>query len=299
MSKTPLMPKTQKKTILTCAVTGNLTKPEQHPGLPITPKEIADAALGAAKAGAAIVHLHVRDPQTGKGSMDFSLYEEMVGLIRQQNQDVILNLTTGEGGRFVPSQDDPKVAAPGSTLCRPELRVAHVEKLKPEICTLDFNTMWSGEAVVINTPRNVEIMADRIYAAGTKPEIELFDVGDINMALDFLDKGILKAPTMMQIVMGVRYGILPTPQSLMYLVSQIPKDTVWAAFGIGRHEFPILAQSFLLGGHVRVGMEDNLQIRKGELCRDNAQLVEKAADIIDNLGGALATPDEARKILGL
>ncbi|WP_421781732.1 3-keto-5-aminohexanoate cleavage protein [Kiloniella litopenaei] len=299
MPQTPIRPKTQKKTILTCAVTGNLTKPEQHPGLPITPKQIAEAALNAAKAGAAIVHLHVRDPQTGKGSMDINLYEEMVGLIRQENQDVILNLTTGEGGRFVPSHDDPKIAAPGSTLCRPELRVAHVEKLKPEICTLDFNTMWSGEAVVINTPRNVEIMADRIYAAGTKPEIELFDVGDLNMALDFLDKGILKSPTMMQIVMGVRYGILPTPQSLMYLASQIPENTVWAAFGIGRHEFPILAQSFLLGGHVRVGMEDNLQIRKGELCRDNAQLVEKAADIIDNLGGALATSDEARKILGL
>ncbi|KKJ78787.1 NADPH:quinone reductase [Kiloniella litopenaei] len=299
MPQTPIRPKTQKKTILTCAVTGSLTKPEQHPGLPITPKQIAEAALNAAKAGAAIVHLHVRDPQTGKGSMDLNLYEEMVGLIRQENQDVILNLTTGEGGRFVPSHDDPKIAAPGSTLCRPELRVAHVEKLKPEICTLDFNTMWSGEAVVINTPRNVEIMADRIYATGTKPEIELFDVGDLNMALDFLDKGILKSPTMMQIVMGVRYGILPTPQSLMYLASQIPENTVWAAFGIGRHEFPILAQSFLLGGHVRVGMEDNLQIRKGELCRDNAQLVEKAADIIDNLGGALATPDEARKILGL
>ncbi|WP_085905651.1 3-keto-5-aminohexanoate cleavage protein [Kiloniella majae] len=293
------MSKTQKKTILTCAVTGNLTKPEQHPGLPITPKQIANAALGAAKAGAAIVHLHVRDPATGKGSMDLNLYEEMVGLIRQENQDVILNLTTGEGGRFIPSDHDPKVAAEGSTLCRPELRVTHVEKLRPEICTLDFNTMWSGEAVVINTPRNVEIMADRIYAAGTKPEIELFDVGDLNMALDFLDKGILKAPTMMQIVMGVRYGILPTPQSLMYLVSQIPEDTVWAAFGIGRHEFPILAQSFLLGGHVRVGMEDNLQIRKGELCQDNAQLVEKAADIIDNLGGILATSDEAREILKL
>jgi len=299
MPQTPIRLNTPKKTILTCAVTGNLTKPEQHPGLPITPKQIAEAALNAAKAGAAIVHLHVRDPATGKGSMDINLYEEMVGLIRLKNQDVILNLTTGEGGRFVPSDDDPKIAAQGSTLCRPELRVAHVEKLKPEICTLDFNTMWSGEAVVINTPRNVAIMADRIYAAGTKPEIELFDVGDLNMALDFLDKGILKSPTMMQIVMGVRYGILPTPQSLMYLVSQIPKNTVWAAFGIGRHEFPILAQSFLLGGHVRVGMEDNLQIRKGELCRDNAQLVEKAADIIDHLGGTLATPDEARKILEL
>ncbi|WP_419905010.1 3-keto-5-aminohexanoate cleavage protein [Kiloniella sp.] len=293
------MSKAVKKTILTCAVTGNLTKPEQHPGLPITPKQIADAALGAAEAGAAIVHLHVRDLETGKGTMEFALYEEMVGLIRQKNKDVILNLTTGEGGRFVPSEDQPKIAAQGSTLCTPELRVAHVEKLKPEICTLDFNTMWSGEAVVINTPRNVEIMADRIYAAGTKPEIELFDVGDLNMALDFLDKGILKGPVMMQIVMGVRYGILPNPQSLMYLVSQLPKDAVWAAFGIGRHEFPILAQSFLLGGHVRVGMEDNLQIRKGELCRDNAQLVEKAADIIDHLGGTLATPDDARVILGL
>ncbi|MFD2205775.1 3-keto-5-aminohexanoate cleavage protein [Kiloniella antarctica] len=293
------MPKAVKKTILTCAVTGNLTKPEQHPGLPITPKQIADAALGAAAAGAAIVHLHVRDPQTGKGSMDFDLYEEMVGLIRQKNSDVILNLTTGEGGRFVPSDDQPRIAAKSSTLCPPELRVAHVEKLKPEICTLDFNTMWSGEAVVINTPRNVEIMAGRIYAADTKPEIELFDVGDLNMALDFLNKGIIKGPVMMQIVMGVRYGILPNPQSLMYLVSQLPKDAVWAAFGIGRHEFPILAQSFLLGGHVRVGMEDNLQIRKGELCRDNAQLVEKAADIIDHLGGTLATSDDARIILGL
>ncbi len=293
------MSKTAKKTILTCAVTGNLTKPEQHPGLPITPKQIADAALAAAEAGAAIVHLHVRDLETGKGSMDFDLYEEMVGLIRQKNSDVILNLTTGEGGRFVPSHDQPKIAAPGSTLCAPELRVAHVEKLKPEICTLDFNTMWSGEAVVINTPRNVEIMAEKIYAAGTKPEIELFDVGDLNMALDFLDKGILKGPVMMQIVMGVRYGILPNPQSLMYLTSQLPEDAVWAAFGIGRHEFPILAQSFLLGGHVRVGMEDNLQIRKGELCRDNAQLVEKAVDIIDHLGGSLATPDDARAILEL
>lgn len=288
-----------KKTIITCAVTGNLTRPDQHPGLPITPPQIARAALDAAAAGAAIVHLHVRDPQTGKGSMDLALYEELVGLIRVENRDVILNLTTGEGGRFVPSVDEPRIAAEGSTLCRPEMRVAHVETLKPEICTLDFNTMWSGQAAVINSPRNVRIMADHIYAAGVKPEIELFDTGDLHMAKHFLDEGILKGPLMLQIVLGIRYGAVANSETLQYFVSQLPKDCVWAAFGIGRHEFPMVAQSWLLGGHVRVGMEDNLHIRKGELCRDNAQLVAKAAHIIDQLGGEVASADEARVILGL
>ena len=181
-----------KRTIITCAVTGNLTRPDQHPGLPITPPQIAKAALDAAEAGAAIVHLHVRDPKTGKGSMDLALYEELVGLIRAENRRVIINLTTGEGGRFVPSIDEPRMAAEGSTLCRPEKRVAHVERLRPEICTLDFNTMWSGQAAVINSPRNVQIMAERIYAAGVKPEIELFDTGDLHMAKHFLEQGILK-----------------------------------------------------------------------------------------------------------
>ena len=142
-----------KKTIITCAVTGNLTSREQHPGLPITPQQIAEAALAAAQAGAAVVHLHVRDPETGRGSMDFALYQELVDRIRNENTDVILNLTTGEGGRFVPSDDTPRIAAAGSTLCAPELRVAHVESLRPEVCTLDFNTMWSGQAAVINSPR--------------------------------------------------------------------------------------------------------------------------------------------------
>jgi len=287
------------KTIITCAVTGNLTRPDQHPGLPITPQQIARAALDAAAAGAAIVHLHVRDPRTGKGSMDLTLYEELVGLIRAENRNVIINLTTGEGGRFVPSIDEPRVAAEGSTLCRPELRVAHVEQLKPEICTLDFNTMWSGQAAVINSPRNVQIMAEHIYAAGVKPEIELFDTGDLHMARHFLDQGILKGPLMLQIVLGVRYGAVANSETLQYFVSQLPKDCIWAAFGIGRHEFPMVAQSWLLGGHVRVGMEDNLYVRKGELCRDNAQLVAKAANIIGQLGGEIASPDEARDILGL
>ncbi len=287
------------KTIITCAVTGNLTRPEQHPNLPITPKQIAAAALGAAAAGAAIVHLHVRDPETGRGSMKCELYEEVVSRIREENEDVILNLTTGEGGRYVPSDENPAVAGPGTTLCNPALRVAHVEQLQPEICTLDFNTMWSGAAAVINSPRNLEIMAKRIYAAGVLPEFEIFDSGDLQLIKHFLKEGILTDRFMVQMVLGVRFGASASPTTLQYLVSQLPPGSVWAAFGIGRQEFPMVAQSFLLGGHVRVGMEDNLYIRKGELCRDNAQLVEKATGIVDDLGGEIATPADAREIVGL
>jgi len=223
-----------RKTILTAAVTGNLMTPEISPHLPVTPEQIAEQALDAAKAGASIVHLHVRDPETAKGSMRMDLYRELVELIRDKNDDIILNLTTGEGGRFVPSDTNPQIAAPGSTLCDPEKRVAHVEELRPEICTLDFNTMWSGQASVINSPRNVEIMADRIYAAGVKPEIEIFDSGDLHMVKDFISRGVLKTPLMLQMVLGVRFGAVANPETMAYLVSQLPEGTEWAAFGIGR-----------------------------------------------------------------
>jgi uncharacterized protein (DUF849 family) len=212
---------------------------------------------------------------------------------------VILNLSTGEGGRFVPSEDEPRVAAPGTTLTKPELRVSHVEALKPEICTLDFNTMFSGSAVVINTPRNLEVMASRIYGAGTTPEIEIFDSGDLHMALDFLKRGILRSPLMFQIVLGVRYGAVADPGTLFYLSGRLPQDCIWAGFGIGRAEFPMLAQSYLLGGHVRVGLEDNIYISAGKLARDNAELVERGVTIVENLGGHIATASEAREILGL
>jgi uncharacterized protein (DUF849 family) len=288
-----------RKTIITCAVTGNLTRREQHPRLPVTPAEIASAALDAAKAGAAVVHLHVRDPATGRGSMALPLYEEVTARIRERNRDVILNLTTGEGGRFVPSEDEPRIAGAGTTLARPELRVAHVERLKPDLCSLDFDTMWSGQAAVINPPRNVQIMAERIYAAGVRPEIEIFDSGDLHMARHFLEQGILKGPLLVQFVLGVRYGAVANPETLLFLLSQLPPGTLWGAFGIGRHEFTMLAQAWLLGGHVRVGMEDNLHIRQGELCRDNAELVEKAVNIVELLGGSVATPAEARALLAL
>jgi uncharacterized protein (DUF849 family) len=288
-----------KKTILTAAITGNLMTPEISPNLPVTPEQIARQALDAAAAGAAIVHLHVRDPETAKGSMRLDLYEELVARIRAENTDVLLNLTTGEGGRFIPSDDDPKIAAAGSTLCAPEKRVAHVEALKPDICTLDFNTMWSGAASVINNPRNLEIMAGRIYAAGVKPEIEIFDSGDLHMVKDFVARGVIKTPLMVQMVLGVRFGAVANPATMAYLVGQLPEGTEWAAFGIGRAAFPMLAQAWLLGGHIRIGMEDTAYIRKGAHCVSNAELVTKAARMIDDLGGALATPDEAREILGL
>jgi uncharacterized protein (DUF849 family) len=265
----------------------------------VTPKEIAEAAIGAARAGAAVVHIHVRDPETGRGTMKLEYYREVVERIRDSGVDVLINLTTGEGGRFRPSDDDPKVAAPDSTLTHPEKRVAHVVELKPDLCSLDLNTMFSGTAVVINTPKNVTVMAKAIYEAGVKPELEVFDTGDIHLGKALIDQGVLHAPTLFQIVLGVKYGANPSPQTLAYLVSILPENSQWAAFGMGRMEYPMLAQAWLLGGHVRVGMEDNVYIKKGVLTEDNAELVRKAIHIIDELGGVVATTPQAREMLGL
>lgn len=288
-----------RKTILTCAVTGNITTRAQHPQLPITPAEIATAAIEAGKAGAAVAHIHARDPRTERGSMDTLLFTEIVSRIREAGSDIILNLSTGEGGRFVPGETEPALAGPGTTLTTPERRVAHVEALRPEICTLDLNTMFSGSAVVINSPTNVAAMAERIYASGVLPELELFDGGDVQLARHLLDQGVLRAPALIQLVLGVRFGAAANPETLFYLRSQLPEKSIWAAFGLGRAEFPILAQAWLLGGHIRVGLEDNVFINKGVLARDNAELVEKAASLVANLGGSLATPAEARTMLGL
>jgi uncharacterized protein (DUF849 family) len=286
-------------TILSCAVTGNITTRAQHPALPVTPQEIADACVDAAKAGAAIAHIHVRDPATGAPSMALALYREVVERIRGSGVDVLINLTTGPGGRFVPSAEDPKVAAPGTTLLPPDRRVEHIVALRPDICSLDLNTMWSGSSVVINTPANVARMAQLIGEAGVKPELEVFDSGDIHLAHKLLEDGALAGPALFQIVLGVRYGFASTPATLAYARSLLPADAHWAAFGIGRMEFPMLAQAFLLGGHVRVGLEDNIYIAKGKLAPSNAALCEKAVRIIRDLGGEVATADEARAILGL
>jgi len=287
------------ETIISCAVTGNITTLQNHPGLPVTPAEIAQACLGAAKAGAAICHIHVRDPKTGAPSMSTDLYREVVELIRAENTEVIINLTTGPGGRFIPSEDNPQVAAPGSTLLPGPARVAHVVELKPEICSLDLNTMFSGRSVVINTPQSVALMAKAIYESGVLPELEVFDTGDIHLAADLINKGVLKPNSFFQIVTGIKYGASATPATLAYMASILPPGSIWSAFGIGAQEFPMVAQSYLLGGHVRVGLEDNVYIEKGVLAPDNAALVEKAARIVRDLGGTIATPRDARRILNL
>lgn len=287
------------RVFITCAITGNLTRPDQTPHLPITPAEIATSALEAADAGAAVVHIHVRDPATGAPSMELALYEETIGLIRAGNPDVILNITTGPGGRFVPSADDPKVAAPGTTLLPPEERVAHIAALKPDICTLDLNTMYSGSAVVINTPANVRRMAKVITEAGVKPEIELFDSGDIALLHDLLADGTLAGPVLASFVMGVRYGFQPSPETVLYARNLLPAGTAFTAIGIGRAAFPMVAMSYLSGGHVRVGLEDSVYLDRGVLAPSNAALVTKARGIVEALGGTIATPSEARALLGL
>jgi uncharacterized protein (DUF849 family) len=269
------------------------------PYLPITPEQIADACLGAAEAGAAIVHIHVRDPATGKPSMELAYYREVVERIRGRNTSLVLNITTGPGGRFAPSEHDPKIAGPGTTLMVPEKRVEHISILRPEICTLDLNTMTFGKEVVINTPPNVRRMAKVIREAGVKPEIELFDSGDIALMLDLIKDGTLHGPQLVSIVMGVRYGFQPSPETVLYARGLLPPDTQFTAFGTGRWGFPGVALSYLSGGHVRVGLEDGVQIRRGVLAESNAQMVEKARNIIEQLGGEIATPADARAMLGL
>lgn len=289
----------QEKVIITCAVTGNLTKPEQTPHLPVTPREIAASALEAAAAGAAVAHIHVRDPDTGRPSMDLALYREVIERIRENNAELVLNLTTGPGGRFIPSAEDPRVAAPGSTLMVPEKRVEHIAALRPDICTLDLNTMNSGGDVVINTPASVTRMARVIREAGVMPELEVFDSGDIHLARDLMRDGVLDGPGLFTLVLGVRYGFAATPETLMFARDLLPEGARWSAFGIGRAEFPIVAQSYLAGGHVRVGLEDNIYLSKGVLAPSNAVLVERAREIVEHLGGEIATAREARQILGL
>ena len=294
-----MMREPRDKIFITCAVTGNLTTPEQTPHLPITPEQIADACLGAAEAGAAIVHIHVRDPGSGKPSMELGHYREVVERIRARNTQLILNITTGPGGRFVPSSDEPRIAAAGTTLMVPEKRVEHITVLRPEICTIDLNTMNSGKEVVINTPGNVRRMAKVMRDAGVKPEIELFDSGDIALMQDLLKDGTLEGPALCSLVMGVRYGFQPNPETVLYARNLLPADAEFTAVGIGKAAFTAAAQSYLAGGHVRVGLEDTVYLSRGQLASSNAALVEKARRIVEDLGGQIATPRETREIIGL
>jgi uncharacterized protein (DUF849 family) len=288
-----------RKVIVSCAVTGSADTPSRNPAVPVTPRDIAGSAIDAARAGAAIVHIHVRDPETTRPSMDPALYREVVERIRSSGTDVLINLTTGPGARFIPGSDDPLKPAKGSTLSLPAERVRHVIELRPDICSLDMGSMNMGNQVFMNTPPHLEAMAVSIRDAGIMPELEVFEAGHLLLAKQLIETGHIKPPGLFQICLGISWGQPATPEALIYMRSLLPADCVWFSFGISLHQFPIAAQTTLLGGHVRVGLEDNLYLGKGKLAPSNAALVEKAAKIINILGDEVAKPAEARQMLGL
>lgn len=290
-------------TIITCAITGAVTRPDQTPYLPITPEQIAQSSLEAAEAGAAIVHIHVRDPATGGPSMDLAHYEATVDIIRTHNSEVLINLTTGPGAVFIPYEQLKRLAQ-GQGQIRfvdAETRVRHIQKIKPEICSLDFNTMQRGAdgMTQINHPTVVKEMLRLIQEAGVRPELEIFDSGDMVIAMDLYRQGLITQPSFWQFAMGIRYGWPATHQALSHAQSMLPDNCAWSAFGIGRDQMPMVAQTMLRGGHVRVGMEDNIYAAKGVLVKSNAELVDRARQIITLLGGSVATPAQAREILNL
>jgi uncharacterized protein (DUF849 family) len=289
----------QRKIIISCAVTGAADSPGKNPAVPVTPEQIAQSSIEAAKAGAAVVHIHVRDPKTSKPSMEGALYREVVERIRASGTDVLINLTTGPGARFIPDADDPMKAGPGSSMALPEARVRHVVELRPDICSLDMGSLNMGSRVFVNTPEHLQAMAVTIRDVGVLPELEVFETGHLLLAKRMIETGHIRPPGMFQLCLGISWGQPATPEAMTYMRNLLPPGSPWFAFGISLHQFPMVAQAALLGGHVRVGLEDNLYLAKGKLAPSNAALVEKAAHIIEVLGDQVASPAEAREILGL
>lgn len=285
--------------VVTCAVTGSADSVGKHPAIPVTPKEIAESAIGAAKAGAAVVHIHVRDPQTGRASGEFKLYQEVVDRIRQSDVDVIINLTSGYGGRLLIDRKDPKRILPESPFLLPEDRVTHICELKPEICSLDMGSMNFGSAPFINLPDHLQTMAELIQKAGVCPELEVFEAGHIRLSRHFIDKGIIKPPYIFQLCLGIQWSMPATEDALQFMRRHLPQDAPWSAFGISSSQYPMVEAAVKLGGNVRVGLEDNLYMEKGVFAPDNAALVAKAVKIIENMGHRAASAQEARQLLGL
>lgn len=286
--------------VITCALTGGADiSARKNPAVPVTPAEIAASALEAAGAGAAVVHIHVRDPATTAPSMELAHYREVVERIRERDADVILNLTTGAGGRFTPGPDDPAQPGPGTTLATPEARTRHVAALRPEVCTLDIATMNFGEHVFMNTPAHLRAMAGLIKETGAKPEIEVFDFGQVELARRLIADGHLASPPLFQICLGIPWGAPATPEMMLGMRDRLPADAIWSGFGIARQQFPMVALAAMCGGNVRVGLEDNFYLAAGQLAPSNAALVEKAASLVSHLDCRPATPAEARGILGL
>ncbi len=286
--------------VVTCAVTGAGDTVGKHPGVPVTPEQIADAAIEAAKAGAAIAHIHVRDPETGKGSRDPALFREVVDRVRSSDTDVVINLTAGMGGDWTPSDDDPAMPGPGTDMIGPLERLVHVKDCMPEICSLDCGTLnfGNGNEIYISTPPYLRKMAELTREWGVKPELEVFELGHIRFAKQMLSEGLIAEPPMFQICLGIPWGADQSVDMMKVMKDEVPAGANWASFGISRMQMPMAAAAVAMGGNVRVGLEDNIYLDRGVLA-SNGQLVERAIEIIERMGARAVTPAEARKKLGL
>jgi uncharacterized protein (DUF849 family) len=291
-----------KEVFVTCAVTGSGGTQDRSPHVPRSPAEIAASAIDAAKAGAAIVHCHVRDPETGAPSRDRAMFREVTERIRDAEVDVVLNLTAGMGGdiTFGPTERPLPLSETGTDMAGAAERVEHVAECLPEICTLDCGTMNFAEAdyVMTNTPGMLRAMGSMMTGLGVRPEIEAFDTGHLWFAKQLVEEGVLEAPALVQLCMGVPWGAPDDLNTFMAMVNNVPADWHWSAFSLGRNQMPYVAAAVLAGGNVRVGLEDNLWFGKGQLAT-NAQLVERAVTIVENLGARVIRPEEVRTKLGL
>jgi uncharacterized protein (DUF849 family) len=297
MSLTP-----NKDVFITCAVTGSGSSQDRSRHVPRSPAEIADSAIDAARAGAAIVHCHVRDPDSGVPSRKLEYYREVTDRIRDSDVDVVLNLTAGMGGDLVFGGGENPLPANAelTDLVGPSERVAHIAECLPEICTLDCGTMNFAEAdyVATNTPGMLREMGRQMTALGVKAEIEAFDTGHLWFAKQLVEEGVLEDPALVQLCMGIPWGAPDDLNTFMAMVNNVPKSWTFSAFSISRNQMPFVAAAVLAGGNVRVGLEDNLWLEKGVLAT-NAQLVEKAATIVTNLGSNVIGPQQVRELLGL
>ena len=287
---------------ITCAVTGVGATTERSKLVPVTPRQIADAALEAARAGAAIAHIHVREPSTGGPSRDPALYREVVERVRAANVDVVINLTAGMGGDLVlGGVESPLPPNPdGTDMAGATARLEHVAELRPEICTLDCGTMnfAEGDYVMTNTPSMLREMARQIRELGVRPEIEVFDTGHLVFAKQLIEEGLVDEPAMLQLCMGIPYGAPDDPGTLLALVNQLPDDCVFSAFAIGRAQLPYVALAPIVGGNVRVGLEDNIWLERG-VKATNGQLVERAVAILEAMNVRVLGPEETREKLRL
>ena len=286
--------------VVTCAVTGAGDTTGKSPHVPVTPKDIAAAAIEAAKAGAAIAHIHVRDPETGKGSRDPKLFKEVVDRVRDSGTDVVINLTAGMGGDWVPSDEDPAMPGPGTDMISAEDRLAHVHECLPEICSLDCGTLnfGNGNEIYISTPPMLRRMAALTKEWGVKPELEVFELGHIRFATQMIREGLIAEPPMFQICLGIPWGADQSVDTMKAMKDHLPQGANWAGFGISRMQMPMAATAVAMGGNVRVGLEDNIYLDRGVLAT-NGQLVTRAIEILERMGARALNPQEARNKLRL